>query len=118
VLEKGLKRLPDAAALHHALGLWYVRAKMPAKALASLEKAAGLAPDDARYQYVYAVALAGTDTAAAIRVLEASLKRHSGDIDTLAALAYYHAQLGHTMQANLYRQRAERLQRFTPRLSP
>ncbi len=116
VLEKGLKRLPDAAALHHALGLWFVRAKMPTKALASLEKAAKLAPDDARYQYVYAVALAGTNTPEAIHVLEASLKHHSGDVDTLAALAYYHGQLGHTMQANLYRQRAERLQRFTPKI--
>lgn len=56
------------------------------QAFSVLEKGLKRLPDDARYQYVYAVALAGTDTPAAIRVLEASLKRHSGDVDTLTTL--------------------------------
>ncbi len=52
ILRQGLARLPDAAPLHHALGLSLVREQRIADALAALARAAELALDEARYSYV------------------------------------------------------------------
>ena len=57
VLEQGLARLPNSADLHHSLGLLQVRLKNTEQALKSLERAVELAPKQARFSYVYAVAL-------------------------------------------------------------
>ena len=78
--------------------MWHIRQKEPAKALNTFKYAAERDKDNTRHQYVYAIALAEKDTVEAIKVLENSLKKHTGDIQTLFALAYYHKQLGHTMQ--------------------
>lgn len=115
VLQKGLGAVADNADILHALGLWYVRNKMPEKAMADLKRAARLAPDNARYQYVYAVGLAGTDVPGAVKILEASLQKHSGELATLDALAYYSDVLGQKTTADLYRQKAAALRQFTPR---
>ncbi len=117
ILKQGLKAASDTSGIHHALGLWQVRDKAPDKAHRHLKKAAGLAPDNARYQYVYAVALAQEDPSAAIKVLEASLNRHTGDIPTLYALSSYYDVLGKTMIAQQYRQKAEALRRFVPKVA-
>lgn len=117
VLQKGLKTVPsqlDKADIYHALGLWYVRQKASDKARDALKKAATLAPDNARYQYIYAVALAESDIPAAIKVLQASLQKHSGDVATLYALASYYKQLGKKDEAARYSQEAQRLQNFVP----
>ena len=116
ILNQGLKAVPNAAALHHSLGLWYIRHKDVNKAIASLKQAAELEKDDARYQYVYAVALSKENVGEAIKVLERSVKRHTGDIQALFALAHYHEQLGHNMQAEAYRKKAESLGRFIPEI--
>ena len=116
VLQKGLKYADDQAGLHHALGLWYVRHHENGKALEELKRAAGLEKDNAQYQYVYAVALAPNDTKEAIKILEASQKRHTGDSQTLYALAYYHQQLGEEEIAKAYQQKADILSTFTPKL--
>jgi len=80
VLRAGLARHPDAAALHHSLGLLQVRAKNMKAALASLKQAARLAPDDANYSYVYVVALhSNGQTREAQAVLGQALKRMPGD---------------------------------------
>jgi len=113
-LQSGLKHVKDDPALLHALGLWYIRDKAPDKASASLRQAAVLAPDTARYQYVYAVALSQSDVPAAIKVLESSLEKHTGDVPTLDALAYYYHSLGQTATADLYRRKADALRHFTP----
>ncbi|MEA3456179.1 MAG: multiheme c-type cytochrome, partial [Campylobacterota bacterium] len=42
ILQQGLKEVPNAAMLHHALGLWYVRNKESEKAVEELKKAAQL----------------------------------------------------------------------------
>ena len=65
VLRGALKEDPRSAAAHHGLGLLLVRQKRMAEALPELEAAARLAPERARYGYVYAVGLGGTDTGAA-----------------------------------------------------
>lgn len=57
LLEQGLARLPEAADLHHSLGLLQVRRKNTAEALKSLECAVKLAPNQPRFSYVYAMAL-------------------------------------------------------------
>ncbi len=56
VLEDGIALEPDAAALHHSLGLLYVRQREMASALDALERAVALEPGNARYRYVLDVA--------------------------------------------------------------
>jgi len=79
-LRAGLKRHPDAAALHFSLGLLQVRSKNLNAALVSLKQAARLAPEDAHYSYVYVVALhSAGQTREAQAVLGQALKRMPGD---------------------------------------
>ena len=80
VLRAGLARQPQAAALHHSLGLLQVREKKMPEALASLKRAADLAPAETRFTYVYAVALheAGY-TREALAVVENTLEHAPGD---------------------------------------
>ncbi len=80
LLREGLARVPDSAALHHSLGLLQIRRKDVTAALVSLKRAAELAPDDARFVYVYAVALDGdgkSDDARAI--VDQALERMPSD---------------------------------------
>jgi len=114
VLQRGLEEVSDSGALYLAAGLWHVRHQNREKALQLLGHAAELGTDDAYTQYVYAVALAESDTAGAIKVLEASLKRHTGDMATLQALSYYYTQTGDTERAEHYRSKIESLTRFRP----
>lgn len=67
LLEEGLRGTPDSPDLKHTLGLLRVRQGERAAALELLAAAARAAPDNARYAYVYAVAL--TDSG---RVVEAA----------------------------------------------
>lgn len=80
LLREGLARQPKAAILHHSLGLLQVRRKRLPAALASLKRAVELTPDDARFSYVYAVALHGAGRAREARIIvESALKRAPGD---------------------------------------
>jgi predicted CXXCH cytochrome family protein len=56
-LREGLKLMPDAAALHHALGLSLVRQQRRAEALRELGRATDLEPGNPRYRYVYDIAV-------------------------------------------------------------
>jgi predicted CXXCH cytochrome family protein len=104
-LRKGLSLSPDAADLHHALGLLLVRKGDKSTALQEFAKASKLAPADARYAYVYGIALnsigkqrealsalkaADTHNPNNLQLLSAliSILRESGDIK--AALVYAH----------------------------
>ena len=115
VLEKGLKQLPQMGILHHALGLWYVRNKEKQKGLETLKDAYALEPDNARFAYVYAVALAEKSPQKAIAVLESAYKKHPGSRELLSALVYYHKQLGHTQQAQAYEKRLKALEKVSVR---
>ncbi|SFM32736.1 tetratricopeptide repeat protein [Marinobacter zhejiangensis] len=76
VLKEGLSRLPQSADLHHSMGLLQVRQRDLESALESLERAEQLAPDNARYVYVYAVALhSAGNTAQALAVVEGGINR-------------------------------------------
>jgi tetratricopeptide (TPR) repeat protein len=87
VLQQGLKHLPDAASLHHALGLLRIRQGQLPAAITALARAAELAPENARYAYVQALALERAGQATdAIVTLRAAHQRHPNDRDILAAL--------------------------------
>jgi predicted CXXCH cytochrome family protein len=95
LLREALRSTPREPVLHHALGLLLVRQQRYPAAIASLAKAAKLEPGDARYAYVYAVALDSTGKRReALGVLEANYRRHPADRDTLVALATINHDLG------------------------
>jgi tetratricopeptide (TPR) repeat protein len=103
VLRQGLARNPDAPALHHSLGLLLVRARRYADAVVALGRAAELAPDDARYGYVYGVALHSTGrTDRALTVLARAHDRHPGDVEILLALSTINRERGDRDAARAY----------------
>ncbi|RLA25834.1 MAG: hypothetical protein DRQ62_01395 [Gammaproteobacteria bacterium] len=113
ILQQGLKIHQDAA-LYHSLGLWYVRHKDKEKGLAALQKAAELDPETVNYQYVYAVAVAETQPKQAIKILQSALKKYSGNIEILMALASYYNQLGNEAKSIQYRKQAEKVMQYKP----
>jgi predicted CXXCH cytochrome family protein len=111
-IREVLKRSPQSAPAHHALGLTLVRAKRVPEALAELAAAARLGPDEARFAYVYAVALHDTGNGpAAVRALHAALGRNPYDRDVLMALATYESEAGDAVAA---RERARLLRQLEP----
>lgn len=113
VLQKGLSILPDIAILHHALGLYYVRSKEKDKAIAELKKAVTLDANNARFSYVYAVAIGEKDPKKAINVLEAVYPKHSGDMNVVSGLVYYTKQVGETQKSAMYEKKLKSLQNFS-----
>jgi tetratricopeptide (TPR) repeat protein len=91
-LRTAIVASPRDAGLHYALGLTLTRLKQPNEALAEFRLAVELAPDRARYAYVYAVALhsAGLHDEA-MSVLKESLATYPNDRDTLTALINFSA---------------------------
>ena len=78
---------PGNAAVQYALGLYLVRKRDYPRALDLLRRAHELRPDDARYAYVYAVALNSSGAAGeAMALLEQTLRQHPADRDVLMAL--------------------------------
>jgi len=85
-LRQAVATEPDNADAWHALGLALVRRRAMPDAMAALRRAHELAPENARYAYVYAVGLNGTgDPAQAMAVLEQAQRRHPGDHELLTA---------------------------------
>jgi tetratricopeptide (TPR) repeat protein len=115
ILEDALTLLPNEAALHYTLGLWYIRHHNNDKAIESLQYAANLEKDNAQYQYVYAVAIADKHPQDSINILKSSLQLHSGDVQSLYGVAYYYSQLGFLNEAKEYQEKADRLSNFTPK---
>ena len=102
-LRSGLALLPRAADLHHALGLLLVRKGDKAAAVAELALAAKLAPDSARYSYVYAVGLHSTGKRGeALAVLRSADARHPYDLDILGALISMNREAGNARAALPY----------------
>lgn len=87
LLRRALAIDPNNADIRHSLGLALVRQHNYADAIPELRQASELAPGNARYAYVYAIALNSIGAgASAMELLEASHKRHPADRDTLMAL--------------------------------
>ena len=103
VLREGLELAPEAAALHHALGLLLVRLQRTGEALGELERAATLAPDEIVYAYVYGVALNSVGSGSrALEVLVEAHRRAPADRSVLQALATIHRDRGNPTEALLY----------------
>jgi predicted CXXCH cytochrome family protein len=105
-IADGLAAVPDDPSLLHALGLQRVREKKPDEALVLLRRAAEGRPADARFAYVYAVALHSArrgDEATA--VLTKALERAPYDRSLLSALAAFERDAGHRDRALDYARR-------------
>ncbi|WP_455366402.1 multiheme c-type cytochrome, partial [Kaarinaea lacus] len=95
ILRLGVKQSENPAPIHHALGLLLVREKRVDEALKELEKATQLAPEEARYGYVYGVALQSVKgNAAAIEYLKKAHQRHPADLNILFGLASFSLENG------------------------
>lgn len=106
-LRRGLALLPNSPDLHHALGLLLVRQGNLSKALQELGSANRLAPENARYAYVYAVALHSTGKKQeALSVLDEMASRQPYDLDLLSALISMYREKGDTKTARLYAKKA------------
>jgi Tfp pilus assembly protein PilF len=111
VPRDGLSSLPNDASLEHALGLLMVRQKHGPQGLELLAAVARSEPGNARYVYVYAVALDGAgETNAAIEALERSIKAHPYDRDSLAALVTFSEQASDHANALTYAQRLDEIE--------
>jgi len=115
-LRQALALDPHNAAAHHALGLLLIRQKRLLEALAALAEAARLGSDNARYGYVYAVALnsAGQGQQQAIQTLETVLAKHPNDRDTLMALVAFQREAGNLGAARSYARRLAELEPDDP----
>jgi tetratricopeptide (TPR) repeat protein len=103
VLRAGLVKNPGAAVIHHALGLLLIRKRQSEQAMDFLAKAAELEAENARYCYVYAVALnSGGKADQAIEELEKALPHNPYDRDLLFALAAFHRDRGELDKALAY----------------
>jgi Tfp pilus assembly protein PilF len=111
VLRDALSHTPDDASVLHALGLVMVRLKQGQKALSLLGDAARLDPANARYAYVYAIALdSAGQRGAATATLERALRVHPYDPDSLAALVGFYEQSGKPAEALSYAQRLSEIE--------
>jgi Flp pilus assembly protein TadD len=111
VLRDAITRSPNDASLQHALGLLLIRQAHRQEALDRLAAAARLDQANARFVYVYAVALndAG-QTGKALVVLEDNLAKHPYDRDSLAALANFYQSAGNRRKAVIYAKRLAELE--------
>jgi predicted CXXCH cytochrome family protein len=110
VLRDAISRSPHDGSLEHAQGLLMVRQKRDAQALEFLGAATRDEPGNARYAYVYAVALNDSGkTKAAIETLESSIKTHPYDRDSLMALVNFLEQSGDPAKALTYANRLDQL---------
>ena len=111
-LREALAKSDQDGSLHYALGLALERQKKSAEAFDELRQAAALAPDEARYTYVYALALdSAGHVDGALAVLKESLRKHPNDREMLSAAITFSRQRGDLAAALDY---AQRLARFAP----
>ena len=112
VLRRAVAVMPESGDVYHALGLSLIRQKRNTEAIEALEQAARYSPDNARYVYVYAVALnSAGKTARALLVLQGAHNRFPNNTDILSALVAFNRDSGNPEAARRY---AERLQSLSP----
>ena len=115
ILQEGIKKIPDIAALHYSLGLWYVRNKESEKAVEELKKAAELDRDNTGFAYAYAVSIGKENPREAIKILLDAYRKHTGDIRIVSGLAYYYKEVGENQKAEEFRKKMQKLQHFSVR---
>jgi len=103
LLQRAMTIEPDNADVQQALGLTLVRRRDYAGALERLRRASDLAPDNARYTYVYAVALNSTGAPGeALALLERTHRRYPANRDVLLALVSTSQEKGDPVAALSY----------------
>ena len=87
LLRKAMSIEPTNATIPHSLGLLFVRQHRYAEALVQFRRASELAPENARYAYVYAIAMNSTGAhAEAMGLLERVHQRHPANQEVLVGL--------------------------------
>jgi Flp pilus assembly protein TadD len=105
-LRQGLEIAPDDPSLLHALGLSLTRRRQMDEAIELLGLAAELAPETARYGYVYGIALNSIgDVDGAVAALEQVLIGSPFDQQVLVALATISRDAGRSGEAVRYARR-------------
>ena len=103
LLRVGIAVSDDDGAVRHALGLSLVRQQRLDEALVELRRATEVDPLNARFAYVYGVALQSTgQIEPAIAVLEQSLAVHPYDLAILTALVTFNRDAGDLGEAVRY----------------
>ena len=98
-------RAPDAAEPVYALGLLKIRQKQYSDAVTLLAKAAALRRPNARYSYVYAVALQSSGQVnQAIGILQRAHQGRPADRQILNALIAFERDNGNILAAKVYAQ--------------
>jgi tetratricopeptide (TPR) repeat protein len=103
LLRVGIALSDDDGAIRHALGLSLVRQRRMDEALVELRRATEANPLNARFAYVYGVALQSTgQVEPAIAFLEQSLAAHPYDLAILTALVTFNRDSGDLDEAIRY----------------
>jgi len=102
ILREGIADMPEEPAYHHSLGLLLVRQQQPKDGLEQLAIAANLQADNARYAYVYAVALNSLgEPEMAISYLKKVQTKFSDNFDIHWALATMLRDQGRNVEARI-----------------
>jgi tetratricopeptide (TPR) repeat protein len=110
VLRDAISVVPGDGGLHHALGLSLVRLKHLDEALVELRRAADLDGNNARYAYIYGVALHSAGHGQeAIAYLKANLADHPDNRDIIMAIVSFSREAGDAATALRYAERALRI---------
>jgi tetratricopeptide (TPR) repeat protein len=110
VLHTTIAAVPGDAGLHHALGLSLVRLKRLGEALVELRSAAELDPHNARYAYIYGVAMHSAGRREdAIAYLKDSLAGHPENRDIIMAIVSFSREAGDNATALQYAEQAIKL---------
>ena len=103
LLRVGIARGDDPGAVRHALGLSLIRQRRSEEALDELRLATEADPLNARFAYVYAVALQSTgQVELAVAVLEQSLAENPFDLEILTGLVAFNRDAGDLGEAIRY----------------
>ena len=103
LLKRALNVAPDSGAVQHSYGLLLIRKGDYQVALAHLKLAVEQADAQARYAYVYAVALDQLgQTQAAVKTLVAATKRWSNQYDLLMTLVFFLEKSANTFSIYQY----------------
>jgi Tfp pilus assembly protein PilF len=115
LLRQALALEPNNADARHALGLALVRQRDYAAALVELKRASALAPGNARYAYVQAIALSSLGAKPeAVALLEEIHLRHPTDRESLLALMAMARDAGDAARAIAYAKELVALDRLNP----
>ncbi len=111
-LREAIKRVPESADLHYALGLSLVRQKKTEQAVSEFKIAATLNVSNPQYSYVYAIALNSTgQPEQAVMALQGALASHPDNAEILTALVTFNRDMGNQQAAEIY---ARKLRALSP----